>query len=83
MRACKRDSRQLVQTGQAFLLITPKPFANGLWRGIKDAGGGLDAIGQGMFYHPQSQIKLVGFAFHPYNLLVIAKRFHMGPLKRL
>jgi len=69
--------------GTAWAAATPQPFPDGLGGGFEDSCGGLDAIDQGVSDHSQSQIELVGFVGHPYNLFCLvlheADMVHEGP----
>src|SRR3989304_846335 len=81
MRAAQGDTWQLVQTSQTLLAIAAQPFADGFGRGVKEPGGGLDAIGQGLADDPQTEIELVGFVGHFSSFFKKAQRFQRRPEK--
>jgi hypothetical protein len=71
MGASKRYSRQLVEPGQAFLAIPVEPLSDGLGRCLKDFGGWLYAVLDGVFDHPQPKIEFVSFIWHSYRLFKV------------
>src|SRR3989304_8190881 len=81
MWAFQGDPWQHGQASQTFLAIAAQPFADGFGRGVKEPGGGLDSVGQGLADDPQTEIELVGFVGHSSYLFKIAQRFHRRPSK--
>ena len=80
MGAVEGDAGQVMEALESFLAKAREPLADGLGGGGKEPGSGFDAVGHGMVDDSDSQIVLVDFGIHPYDLLPIGKRFHFGLL---
>ena len=68
MGARKRYSRQLIESGQAFLAIPVEPLSDSLGCCLKDFGGWLYAILDGVFDHSPSKLECVRLIGHSYHL---------------